>query len=339
MGKIYIVYYDFKNTSGSHCGMQYLAKYIKSERKNIVLIKHIYQQFKWGYYLGFIYARLISLYLYFTLKSNDKVFFLEYCTGSIGFQHRIASFLRKHNFKNKFIGLIHLSGSHLMSLNKTEDSIKKKLLPLDKIIVFGSSLKKFLLGINVEKEVIKTFHYVDNKYYQPLDLEHGHKSEINVLVLGNIKRDFRKIEQIINASSSSFHFHVCNGLSQNIYNFSSQSKISEYGFLTEQDLLKIMQKCDVNLSVLEDTIGSNVITSSMALGHIQVVSDVGSIRDYCSIENAIFCDSIEDFISALSLIQKDKDLFIKMKNESIKLSKKFSIENFLIEFDNLVLNA
>ena len=53
------------------------------------------------------------------------------------------------------------------------------------------------------------------------------------------------------------------------------------------------------LNVMKDTIGSNVICTSMATGLSMVVSDVGSIRDYCSETNAVSVLLHDDFIKIL----------------------------------------
>ena len=67
-----------------------------------------------------------------------------------------------------------------------------------------------------------------------------------------------------------------------------------------------MNKSSISLNVMKDTIGSNVICTSIAMGLAMVVSDVGSIRDYCSEDNAIFCKSIQDFIHALQTLSRDE---------------------------------
>ncbi|UVV76520.1 glycosyltransferase family 4 protein [Bacteroides fragilis] len=59
-----------------------------------------------------------------------------------------------------------------------------------------------------------------------------------------------------------------------------------------------MNKADVSLNIMKDTIGSNVIVTSMAMGLAMVVSDVGSIRDYVDESNGLFCLTSKDFIIA-----------------------------------------
>lgn len=76
-------------------------------------------------------------------------------------------------------------------------------------------------------------------------------------------------------------------------------------FLPEEELLKKMQQADISLSVF-DTVGSNVITTSLACGLPQVVSDVGAIRDYCSEGNTIFCKNIDEFVQAINFLNQHR---------------------------------
>lgn len=79
---------------------------------------------------------------------------------------------------------------------------------------------------------------------------------------------------------------------------------------------------------MKDTVGSNVITTSLAMGLAMVVSDVGSIRDYCDKTNTLFCkNNAEDFVNALNTLKKDPLLVSRMQNASIDLSQKLKIEN------------
>ena len=62
-------------------------------------------------------------------------------------------------------------------------------------------------------------------------------------------------------------------------------------FVEEENLRRYMEQSDISLNVMHDTIGSNVIVTSMASGLAMVVSDVGSIHDYCDERNSVFCIS------------------------------------------------
>lgn len=89
-----------------------------------------------------------------------------------------------------------------------------------------------------------------------------------------------------------------------------------------------MSNVDISVNILEDTVGSNVITTSMAMGLAIICSDVGSIRDYCTTENCEFCNNTkEDFVKAINRMENDRNRVYQMKLKSMKLSRKLSIEN------------
>ena len=100
------------------------------------------------------------------------------------------------------------------------------------------------------------------------------------------------------------------------------------GFLEEDELRHQMDIADVSLNVMEDTVGSNVITTSMAMGLAMIVSDVGSIRDYCNDANAMFCqNNVEQFVQAMKKLQNNLQLVMRMKKVSLENSKRLQIDN------------
>ena len=82
---------------------------------------------------------------------------------------------------------------------------------------------------------------------------------------------------------------------------------------------------------MNDTIGSNVIVTSMAMGLAMICSDVGSIRDYCDEDNCIFCDNnVKSFSNAVNSLVTDKIRLAKYKESSINNSKEINISNFYL---------
>jgi glycosyltransferase involved in cell wall biosynthesis len=79
---------------------------------------------------------------------------------------------------------------------------------------------------------------------------------------------------------------------------------------------------------LEDTVGSNVITTSLACGLAQIVSDVGSIRDYCDETNTVFCKSTDEFVNALFRLNSDRNLVENMSRFALKQAESLSIKKF-----------
>ena len=99
-----------------------------------------------------------------------------------------------------------------------------------------------------------------------------------------------------------------------------------------------MEKANVSINVMEDTIGSNVITNSMSMGLAMIVSDVGSIRDYCNESFAIFCDNnLQSFKEAVKKLNSDKERVARMQNNALIASKSLSVENTNKWFDNVSL--
>jgi hypothetical protein len=97
-----------------------------------------------------------------------------------------------------------------------------------------------------------------------------------------------------------------------------------------------MQSCDVGMSVLEDTIGSNVITTSMAVGLVQVVSDVGSIRDYCDESHSFLCSTEQDFLNALVRLDRDRDMLYQLRQITLQKAAALSHKVFINQFKEFV---
>lgn len=110
-------------------------------------------------------------------------------------------------------------------------------------------------------------------------------------------------------------------------------------FIPEEELLGRMQGADVSLSIMDDTIDSNVITTSLACGLPQVVSDVGSIRDYCSEKNAIFCNDVESFVEAMQTLSQNPTLCQEMRHHARKKAETISLEQSINWYRDLFSGA
>jgi glycosyltransferase involved in cell wall biosynthesis len=334
MPRIFIVYYSFKNTAGNHAGMAYLAKVLKDSGNQIQLLANLPQEYKGGRYLSRIHAFFLSLYLVLILKKNDKVFFFEYLTKEVGHQEKIADTLRSFGKQNQLYGLVHLSGAHLLELYHSKSTIQKALGPLNKIMVLGSSLQSFLSALPLQQQVVSTFHYVDTTFYHPIKNSVPHKN-LQVLSVGSLKRNFALLQQLVKECPQ-ITFHICMGNTNLQHLFAGMPNVQLYPYLPEKDILALMQQCQAAISVMEDTVGSNVITSAMAAGLVQVVSDVGSIRDYCTTETAYLCSQPADFIQALQTLQQNPLLVKTMQYANRQAALHFSKENFIQVFNAFV---
>ncbi len=333
---VYLLYYDFKHTSGNHAGMAYFSQQLANHTPRILLVKHINQEYRGGRFVAYAYAFLIFLYLSIVLRKGDKVIFMEYLSKHIGHQDVIAKQLLRFGFGNTLIGLVHLGGSHLLSLYGSKEQIAKRLAPLSRVVVFGSSLAEFIRQAGYQGAITHTFHYVDTLFYKPAASPVRDEQMLHVLFLGSLLRNFEQLEAII-AACSAHHivFHIGMGKSKrNLGTYGD--RVHVYGYLTEVEMLQLMQSCDVNLSVLDDTVGSNVITSTLAVGLVQVASDVGSIRDYCDENDSFFCKETMDYVEALNKLAESPSLKEQMKAAARSKGTSFDLKRSIRVFTQLM---
>ena len=309
--------------------MSYLAKRLSSDFDNVKLIKMISGKSKFKKVLNLFYIFLIALLLKCKTTNNDYIFLMEYLARSC-FQDKLARIIKFLGVKGVTIGLVHLAASHLMEIYHSTDVIKRKMDAIDKCVVFGSSLAYFFKKEVGYKNVITTFHYVDTSYYKPKN-ESRKELPLRVLCLGNIKRDFSALRNLINRLPN-IHFDICQGVMNLHAYFDDCSNVSLYGFVSESELLELMQSNDVCLSIMTDTVGSNVITTSLATGLILVVSDVGSIRDYCTEDSSFLCNNIIDFEKSIKYLSDNLQLINEYRQKSVSRGMLFSYDNFRNEF-------
>jgi glycosyltransferase involved in cell wall biosynthesis len=336
MAKTYIVYYTWPNTASNHAGMAYLVKELKRVYpKHIKLIKIPDKLNKWPLKLQRFHFYFIAIFLRVFLVKPDKVLFMEYLGNISGNQTGLAIKLREWGVRNKLFGLVHLSGKNLKELYGTTEYIKQGAEAVNKILVLGSSLADFFIELGYRHKIITTFHYVDTNYYKPsLTLK---PEKLQVIHIGSLKRNFDKLAYIVRKCPE-IDFHICQAHRNLSEYFKDQENIKLYSFLPELELLKLMQSCHCSLNILDDTIGSNVITTSMACGLVNVVSDVGSIRDYCNDDNAILCKKNDDFINALLTLAKNGNLLEKLSLNSVYNSQKLNLEESIGFFETLFLD-
>lgn len=327
---IFLVYYEWSNTKGNHAGMAYLARRLSKDLPDVKAIKMISSDNHLIAGLNVFYVFIIALWLRIVIKKEDKVFLMEYLARSC-FQDILAKILRLLGVKNELTGLVHLSGTHLLQIYGNPHVISNKLKPIDRIITLGSSLTEFFKKEIGFDNVVTTFHYVESDYYKPIF--QNENEEIKVLCMGETKRNFSLLQKILK-DMPNVHFNICQGNSDFSPLFGQYENVTLYGFLPEEKLLYLMQTCDVNFSVMEDTIGSNVIVGGMATGMVMIVSDVGSIRDYCTEEESFLCKEESDFINAISFIQSNKEVIPEIKKKTYERSKRYSYDHFKEVFLN-----
>ena len=346
----YLIVQDWQSTHGNHAGMKHMcdllvAKYpdeykmfVKECPRNWKSPRTFMEKICWCLYGKYVkehylkktypleYLELCSP-MFSNLKAGDEVFLLEYLLPWAS-QYELAYYIRENYPKVKIYALSHLTGKYFDEMTAKEpDLIQKWAKPVDKLLTLGSSLSSYFEKAGVSKEKISTgFHYVDSDYYQKQQPMKSN-SPLKVIMMGALQRDYGMLAEVVKQCPD-VHWIICRGRKNVDDLFPKTPNVELKGFLDEDELRHQMDIADVSLNVMEDTVGSNVITTSMAMGLAMVVSDVGSIRDYCNDENALFCqNNVEQFVRSIKKLQNNLQLVLRMKKASLENSKRLQIDN------------
>lgn len=346
----YLIVQDWQSTHGNHAGMKHMCDLLvtkypdeykmfvkecprtwKSPRTFMEKICwRLHGKYAKEHYLKktypLEYLELCSP-MFSNLKAGDEVFLLEYLLPWAS-QYELACYIRENYPKVKIYALSHLTGKYFDEMTAKEpDLIQKWAKPVDKLLTLGSSLSSYFEKAGVSKEKISTgFHYVDSDYYQKQQPMKSN-SPLKVIMMGALQRDYGMLAEVVKQCPD-VHWIICRGRKNVDDLFPKTPNVELKGFLEEDELRHQMDIADVSLNVMEDTVGSNVITTSMAMGLAMVVSDVGSIRDYCNDENALFCqNNVEQFVRSTKKLQNNLQLVLRMKKASLENSKRLQIDN------------
>lgn len=324
--RIFIFYYEWENTAGNHCGMVYFARCLKKYlgcKTKLIRTPRRYRRYRYG--LQRLWKYLTIKYTSIGLRPDDIFFFMEYLSPprASGDHCGIVLNIRKQGVKNKIVGLVHLPPKVLLEMYG-EKYIGSAIDAVDNTVVMGSSLASYFSERGYREKVKQTFHYVDVDYYRPLPKKSS-RNKFVVFILGSLYRNRNMLREIVKRCPN-ITFELCMGNESLHPMFSEFSNVFLNKFIPEAELLSKMQQADVSLSVFDDTLGSNTITTSLACGLPLVVSDVGSIRDYCSDENTIFCKAVDDFVDALQFLNKNRELCWRMGRNARKRAEEISLE-------------
>ena len=343
---IYLICQDWYNTSNNHAGIKYLCKQLENMypenfkcivfpdfnsmlNNNILSNIHIYRSivFRYAKLRHKFYQKKIFSFLKGKVTSSDRIILMEYLDMSYPmyeFAYNIS-----HKIPNVNIyGMVHLVPEKIESNFNTKQELEKWLKPITKILTLGHSLTEYFIKRGVdESKIMTTFHYVDSFYYNESPIR-NHK-KIKVIAMGNQMRNITLLKKIVIANSD-VDFIICQGVVNMSQHFKEQKNVKLIPFVEEELLRQYMQEADISLNVMKDTIGSNVIVTSLAMGLAMICSEVGSIKDYCDETNTIFCDNknTEDFSNAISFLRNNPDILKSMQQSAANKAKEYSIEQF-----------
>jgi glycosyltransferase involved in cell wall biosynthesis len=314
----------WKSTVRNHTGMFYFAKRIKRQYPYFTQVITISELDDYNNKLFFyrIIKYIIAYYLQLIAKRNDKIFLMEYL---FPWALEQSYFARKLHNKAQIVALAHLIPRRINE-SYTDNDLKDNVSFVDKLFVFGNSLKNFYIqkGVPVDK-VVKIYHYVDNKYYRVKHRDIKKKNPLIVIFMGNVERNYEDLFEIVKVTSD-IQYHICRGLNSALDNRCLEfSNVQVHKNIKESELRNLMHKSDVSLNVMHDTVGSNVIVTSLSCGLAMVCSDVGSIRDYVPEDAGILFNNVQEAVEGLRRLNNDRQLLYKLQIESLKKAEQIDI--------------
>ncbi len=336
---IYLICQDWRNTTNNHAGMKYLCKELERRFPTKFMAYIIpYNRFSPHCFIGQkisgIIGRILTCirinnvcnWLDSRLQEGDEVFLMEYMGKRLN-QYQIAHHIKLHWKGVQISAIVHLV-PQILSKDFNDKTMKRWIDSVDRIITFGHSLTDYLIKRGAPPEKVHTsFHYVDDFYQQTKEHSYG---KLKILVMGNQMRNISLLNEIVRTLPE-VNFTICQGTSDLTGLFHDAQNVTLIPFLEEYSLREEMEKADISLNIMIDTIGSNVIVTSMAMGLAMICSDVGSIRDYCDDSNCLFCHDVVDFKSAILKLNKSPKLLKSLQNGSLAKAKNLSIDSFITD--------
>lgn len=338
----YLIVQDWDNTHGNHAGMVHMCRLLCEKAPNDykMIVKDCPPPIKqrtnpfirklMGWYDRRTYKKeFVQDYMnicrdmFSSLKTGDEVFLLEYNWPPTT-QYELACYIKEHYADVKIYALSHLTPTYFEQQRNVRERILTWDKPIDKHLTLGSSLSTYFQKIGIRPEKISTgFHYVDVDYYNN-EVEKV-ATPITVISIGALQRDFSLLANIVKGCER-VNWIICRGRKNIDDKFEGLRNVRLVGYVEENELKSLMGQADLSLNVLEDTVGSNVITTSMAMGLGIVVSDVGSIHDYCDERNTVFCENTADsFVKQINYLSENPKKVLEMKKQSLKKSSTFVI--------------
>ena len=339
---VYFICQDWLNTSNNHAGIKYFCNKISElypetyscivfpdyNGANCINRSRVFRKIRYirSKILHYIYSRKILAVLLGSLNTGDKVILMEYMDS----MYPMLSFARKLKSSKTDIpiyAMIHLTPIKLKKIFRSE-TLMSWTSAVDKILTLGHSLTSYLAEQGVpSSKIVTLFHPVDS-YYLTQTPVCRHNEVIRVIAMGNQMRDMDMLTAVIKANPD-IQFVVMQGVSDLSVSLGSCSNVTLQPFVEEDELRRHMSESDISLNIMYDTVGSNVIVTSLGMGLAMLCSDVGSIHDYCDDSNTVFCSSAEDFTVALNRLRNDGSLLDKMRQSSAAKAGEFTLEKFV----------
>ena len=341
----YLIVQEWQSTKGNHAGMSHMCdllvdswpeqyvKICKSSPTPLRLKSAGGLKGVIGKLIGLIYKKKYAReYLKLCkpilkrLTAEDEVFLLEY-NWPLTSQLSVAKYIKRHHSSVKILAL-----SHMAPIVYEKINAKKFLLKWSKYVdvemTLGTNLSKYFVECGISPSKIVTgFHYVDNNYYQKKAEDLTRPSKLTIIAMGAMQRNYELLADVANTCKN-VNWIICKG-KKTVEHLFRGDHITLVGYVSEDELRRLMDVSDLSFNVMEDTVGSNVIATSLAMGLGVIASDVGAIHDYLDDECAVFCENKkESFEEAINNLVENASRVYSMKKAALHRAEKLSIEKF-----------
>ena len=324
--KLFIICVRWKSTAGNHTGQAYDVKFVARKFENfsqIIYIPHLTGFRMQTFFYRCLY-KTIKLYLSYVASKNDILYLTEYFHHGSVFDQ--VYFSRHLHGRLKIIAVAHLVPQWVED-SYSNDKIIEYASYVDKLLVLGNGLRNYYISKGVpDGKVVFVHHPVDNGYYAISEIRKNNDKPIYAVVIGNMLRGHDDMRQIISMTPN-IKYHVFSGRENSLpEDFKKMPNVISHGKTKEKDLRNILHNSDVSLNVMQDTVGSNVIVTSMASGMAMVCSDVGSIRDYVPPNSGMLFNSVHEAVNALNRLDGDRELLYHLQKKSLTKAKEIDIK-------------
>lgn len=209
-------------------------------------------------------------------------------------------------------------------------NMKKTLKSASKIIAVSEYTKNSIIKTFGNYPIIMIYNGVDTEKFKPIKIKSDDK-RFKLLFVGNLIR--RKgvdiLPKIMKKLGENYVLYYTSGLKTKIpKNFNLPNMIS-LGKLSDGDLVKEYNKCDVLLFPTRLEGFGYSVAESMACGKPVIATNCSSIPELVEDgKNGFLCkmDEIDDFVDKVKKLKKNKSLYKKMsKKNRNKIVNNFSL--------------
>lgn len=273
-----------------------------------LIIKHVPR----SYELNDLMAE-VRLFFYWLTHKVDVVHYMDGEHG-IGFFPAVAN---RIHFKSSPLIVV----TYHQPVNILKNLITQRILnSIDLIIVLCESQRAFLSTLVAMEKIHVIHHGVDNGYYQRLAKTYSLGSTLKCLSVGSWLRDYETILKTSKlVKGYNIEFHIVN---QALHE-SFDSNIILHKDVSDSELLKLYQECDILFLPFKNATANNVVLEGMACGLPVMSNKIDCIIEYLGSntmfimdnEPELFANKLIDICSKPEILGDLSTRFVERANE------------------------